>query len=140
MSQTHKRDDLISIMFTVGRLMRAAEGFIANDCSLFHIKVLEFIAEKKNPTMKELAEYFVVTPPSATSLIELLVKTRLLRREADKNDRRTVRISVTAKGKKTLHEGLARSKLLIKKFFSGLTKQEIAEMESIMKKVIKLNS
>ncbi len=67
--------------------------------SMLHGQILRFVVEKKSVTMKDLAQHLSITPPSATSITESLVKKGWLERETDKVDRRVVRIHVTTAGR-----------------------------------------
>ncbi len=48
----------------------------------------------------ELAQQCLLTPPATTELIEALVQEGLVRREDDPSDRRAVRVSLTATGRR----------------------------------------
>jgi DNA-binding MarR family transcriptional regulator len=65
--------------------------------TLPQLEVLNFIVERENPTMKNIAAHMRVTAPSATTLIEYLHTQKLVTRKPDPRDRRGVRIYATAK-------------------------------------------
>ena len=52
--------------------------------SIVQIRVLNFVSQKKDPSMKEVADYFCISSPSATEAIERLIKSGLLTRKANK--------------------------------------------------------
>ena len=54
--------------------------------------------------MKTLAAHLHVTPPSATSMTEGLVKKGWLARETDAKDRRVVRVLVTPQGRAVMRK------------------------------------
>jgi DNA-binding MarR family transcriptional regulator len=68
--------------------------------TLSQLEVLNFVVEKKNPTMKDIAAHMRITAPSATTLVEYLYAQKLVVRKPDPHDRRGVRIFPTSK---TLH-------------------------------------
>lgn len=75
--------------------------------------------------LNELAEAEQVKPPTMSRIVEALVKEGLVRREANKHDRRSVIISPTEKGTKTLHEGRNRREKRLIKLLSQLDSDEV---------------
>src|ERR1700735_1707094 len=92
---------LISLLFIIGRRMRDEVGKREKrePYSMLHFETLHYVEQRKQPSMRDIAGYFRVTPPAATLLIDGLVKNRYLKRTADKKDRRGIRIMLTPKGK-----------------------------------------
>ena len=87
--------------------------------SVAHLEVLKFIAERGDPTMRALADHLGITPPSTSTLVERLVKKGLVSRLYSHSDRRTVRLSLTAKSQR-LFASLNQSKISI---FSTMLKR-----------------
>ena len=85
--------------------------------------------------MKQVADFFFITPPSATSLIDSLVKSKMLKRLPDKNDRRVIHLILTPKGEKTLKKNFAQMTAQIKKVFTCLNEKERKQLISIYKKI-----
>ena len=54
------------------------------------------------PLMKDVAVRLRITPSTATPIIENLVASGWLRRQADRRDRRAIRIAITPKGRRVL--------------------------------------
>ncbi len=75
--------------------------------------------------MNELAEAEQVKPPTMSRVVEALVGEGLVRREANKNDRRSVIISATDKGTKIIYEGRNRREKRLIKLLSQLEAEEI---------------
>ncbi|RKY72244.1 MAG: hypothetical protein DRP97_00920 [Candidatus Latescibacterota bacterium] len=88
--------------------------------------------------MKEVADYFCITPPSATSLINPLVKSEMLKRVYDKNDRRIVRLSITSKGRKELKRGFNKLNNNMKKILMQLNINEQKNIIRILEKLSKI--
>jgi DNA-binding MarR family transcriptional regulator len=103
--------------------------------SMVQLEILRFVVEKKRPVMKDIADYLKITPPSATFLIENLVKAGKLRRVADKKDRRVIRLVITGKGRRTLSEGFKKIKERVKDVFGKLNKEEINNLIKIHRKI-----
>ena len=75
--------------------------------------------------LNELAEAEQVRPPTMSRVVEGLVKEGLVRRETNRDDRRSVMISPTYKGTKILHEGRSRREKRLIKLLSTLNVDEI---------------
>lgn len=65
--------------------------------TMSQLEILRFVMEKKNPTMKNIADHLSITAPSVTTMIEHLYNKNMVDRVADSKDRRGVRIIPTAK-------------------------------------------
>ncbi len=76
-------------------------------------------------TLNELAEAEQVRPPTMSRVVEALVREGLVRREANRDDRRYVIISPTDKGTKIMHEGRNRRERRLIKLLSQLDADEI---------------
>jgi DNA-binding MarR family transcriptional regulator len=110
----------------------------AGSFSLSQIEILRYVAENKQPLMKDVADFLNITPPSATALIDSLVSQKYLKRIPDKNDRRIIRLAETLKGEKTLKQGMAIMKKGMKEIFSKLSKNEINNLIAIHGKLAKI--
>ena len=76
-------------------------------------------------SLNELAEAEQVRPPTMSRVVEALVREGLVRREANRDDRRAVTISSTDKGTKIIHEGRSRREKRLIKLLSQLDPDEI---------------
>jgi len=132
---------IISLIFKTNRLIRERlrkEKKHSDPFSILRLESLRYIAEKGNPLMKEVADYFCITPPSATSLINPLVKSEMLKRVYDKNDRRIVRLSITSKGRKELKRGFNKLNNNMKKILMQLNINEQKNIIRILEKLSKI--
>jgi DNA-binding MarR family transcriptional regulator len=136
--EKNNKNDLIPIIFTVTRLIKKhmASHRKISLFSLTQFKVLDFVAEKETPTMKDVADSLYVTSPSATTIIDHLVKIRELERIYDKKDRRIIHLKLTEKGKKLLatrrKEAITRMNAVLK----NLNKKEKTDLANILNKII----
>lgn len=100
------------------------------------IEVMGIVFHEGNPTMKEIADKLGITPPSTTTVVEVLCDKGLLARELDKSDRRITRVILTPKAIK----GFSRNKNMrlnvIKNIFSKLDKEDMEEFERIVNKLV----
>ncbi len=76
-------------------------------------------------SLNELAEAEQVKPPTMSRIVEALVREGLVRREANRDDRRSVIISPSDKGTKIMHEGRNRREKRLIKLLSTLDTDEI---------------
>lgn len=135
-------EELISHIFIMGRFMRDKmhKQIGTGQCTMMEFETLKYVKDAGKPHMREVAKMFHVTPPAATLMIDGLVKAKLLERVLDPDDRRSVRVSLTPKGKQLLERGIAKKIREMKKHFGVLTPTERAQFIAIIKKIIKNNS
>ncbi|HHE76400.1 MAG TPA: MarR family transcriptional regulator [Candidatus Parcubacteria bacterium] len=131
----------ISLIFKTSRLIRERlrkEKKRPDPFSVLRLEALRYIAEKKSPLMKEVADYFCITPPSATSLINPLVRSGMLKRVYDKNDRRIIHLFISSKGRKELKRGFDEINNNMKKFLTQLNMNELKSLIRILEKLSKI--
>ena len=128
---------LISMVFATSRLIRerAKDREKIDPFSFLQLETLRYVAEKDNPSMRDIADYLCVTPPSATSLINGLAEAGQLERVHDKNDRRFVRLVVTPKGKTVLASGFKKIITRMRKILSNLNARERSDLFKILEKL-----
>lgn len=139
MRKNSEVDHLVSMIFTAKRfiLENIKDSEKIDPFSFLRLEVLRFIKDKKNPTMKDVAAYLHVTPPSATSLVNALVDKGFAKRIKDKKDRRIIHLALTDKGVKYFNKEFARIAKKIKEIYSKLSKKEIKELIKILEKLSK---
>lgn len=132
-------EKITSLLFSFNQKMKEAFGKNTNESipSIVQMRVLYFVNEKKNPSMKEVSEYFCVSSPSATEMIERLIKSGSLTRKANLEDRRSVNIAITKKGKKELNSAKKIADKFIAKSVSNLNKKELENFLEILEKINK---
>ncbi len=132
-------EQLISLIFATTRKIRAQNdsGEKMSINSYLRIGTLIYICENKDPTMKSLADYLNITPPSVTSLVNGLVKSMQIKRIADKKDKRIARLVITPNGKKTLENGLNKKREKLKEILSRLDNLERKNLINILNKLLK---
>lgn len=130
-----KLEQIISLIFRMKQLSHEnMQTEKEKNFSFLQFVALRFIREKK-PLMKEVADFLAVTPPSATSLMNTLSDAGLVRRLADENDRRIVRIAITKKGESSLEEWQKKIANNMRKRLEKLSKQEQENLASILTKL-----
>lgn len=132
-----KADRLISLILNTIKMVHE-QVLTANKLDPFtylRLKTLRFIAEKPNSSMREVAEYFSITPPSTTSIIDALTRMGYVKRTYDKADRRIIRLTITKNGEKNLKEGFKEIKNRMEKLLSKLNEGEKINLAKIMEKL-----
>ena len=105
-------------------------------CSLTHFEVLRFISDKGSVTMKEIAAWLQITPPSASSLVDVLVEKKLVSRVSSKDDRRIINIVLNKEADKIFDSIHNRKMLIFKKIFSNLNSEDKKDLIRILSKCI----
>jgi len=131
MPKTDKINYLISLMFNTGRLIYK-QSHRKNRANIFSFLQLE--------VLKDVANFLCITPASATSLINRLVKAGMLERHFDKNDRRVIRLFITPKGKEALKKEFRKSSLRLRKILTKLNQKEQENLIRIFQKLQKIYS
>jgi len=109
---------------------------VKHDLTFSQIEILGFIGHSGKRTMKEIADYLKITPPSVTTVIEEMEEKGLIKRINDKKDRRVIFITLTEKTKKTFTSIHKRKELIFKEMISRLTKKDQKMLERIIKILI----
>lgn len=130
--------DLIDAIFKLSRFMR--ESIICNNdlthLSMLQLQTLVFLKKHEDSQMSEVANEFNIELPSATSLINKLVKAAFVIRKADIKDRRLVRVSLTQKGKRLLTEAMDEKTKRISQNLKALTAKEKKDLLRITQKMV----
>jgi len=88
------------------------------------------IAHRGQPTMSEVAEELRLHPSTVTVLVDGLVAHGLVRRTADPRDRRVVRVSETAKGRRNHERHMAQMRARVVDMLGGLSDAELAQLHA----------
>lgn len=142
MNQTRGVNQLVELLFKTGQLIREhtkpSEKLSLASFAQLHIMQFVAMADNKKPiNMSAIANHLNITPPSATSLVNNLVKNKDLKRISDTKDRRIVRLELTRRGLKALARGRAQLIKRMEVVFSVLNQKEQNQMISILQKISK---
>jgi len=135
MKNTNKLTELV---FTMSRLTRDGIEEKNSFLSYIQFQTLSFLQKQKKPTMKEISKHIHITAPSATILIDNLVRMKLVSRIHDKIDRRIIRLIITTEGKEELKKGLIAAKKHLIKIFSKLSEKDKNDLMRVLTKLSKL--
>jgi DNA-binding MarR family transcriptional regulator len=87
------------------------------------------IAALGQPTMSEVAEELKLHPSTVTVLVDGLVSHGLVTRKADPHDRRIVRVSETAKGRRNHERHMAEMRARVTEMLAELTDADLASLQ-----------
>lgn len=97
--------------------------------------LVKLLAEKAPITVSEVAQHLGMTAAGATGLIDRLEKAGMVDRERDAEDRRVVRVTLNAEGRRQLAEARRLRRQVLADFFAPLSPDELAELIRLYEKV-----
>jgi DNA-binding MarR family transcriptional regulator len=119
-------DDLLRE--ALGSLRPATPPSREMNITLGQMHCLGTIAQLGNPTMSQVAEALGLHPSTVTVLVDGLVAHGLVSRRADPRDRRVVRVSETAKGRKNHERHMGQMRARVTEMLSSLSDAEIGRV------------
>ena len=132
-------DRIMQTTFDMGRIFRQKMMLCDQDMITMNplqIHALFIVEERKGLTMTELAEALHVSSPSATSLVNRLVKFGWISRGHDAKNRKLVRVQLTAEGKKFLKRKHQERHAIMMELFGFLTPEEQETLASLHEKIV----
>lgn len=140
--QKHSSRDVAhtaSLFYSVRGLVRSelAKGKKLDPYAWLHIETMIYIRDHKGPSMRSIAEHLSITAPSATSLVSVLIKNGITRRERDARDARASRIYLTKKGEKLLVAVQAHGRKILVNVFAPLSSSELATLNRLLAQVLR---
>jgi DNA-binding MarR family transcriptional regulator len=134
--QLETADRLHSAAIRLLRLVRSEDAQSGiGPAQLSALSVLVFGGAK---TVSELALLEQVRPPTMSRIVDGLVQKKLVQRVEDETDRRTVRVSTTAKGEKLMLAGKERRVKALAARFKGLTAADVKTLHSAADLMLRL--
>ncbi|WP_410771902.1 MarR family winged helix-turn-helix transcriptional regulator [Fontibacillus sp. BL9] len=98
----------------------------------FHM--LALIAKKSSCNVSYLSDKLEVKPSAITVMADRLVQSGYIERRHDEQDRRAVLLSVTELGDEVYKEAGARSRKVLRSYFSDLTSHELDVLIGVIEK------
>ena len=127
---------LINLFFMTNRaLHQHMQKKVVTSFSFLQFLTTQFVRENGPVSMKDIATFLSITPASATSLVNGLVKTGVLVRVADKQDRRIIRLSASVYGKKQLGDAENQAKQELKSIFLKLSNDDRTSLVTVLGKL-----
>jgi DNA-binding MarR family transcriptional regulator len=106
------------------------------DLTLQQFAVLNIVHHLARPKMTDLAAELNVTLGNVTSLVDRLIRLKYIRRQADKADRRIVRVGLTVQGKELFAKIEERKRRTMGLLLSKMPPADRRQMLRIMEKLV----
>ena len=110
---------------------------MAHSLTFSQLEILHFIGVKGVKTMKSIADYLKIAPPSATELVKEMEKRKLIKRVVGKKDRRIISISLTRIARKNYISILSKKEAILFQMTSKLSKKDKENLKRIIKIITK---
>ncbi len=121
---TNKINDKFYKKFKLTRIQFTTLGFL-------------YIVGENGYSLSEISKKLDITKPSASALIDRMVKLSMVERVSDKEDRRKIKIIIASYGKEIMEEALKYNEELKKKTLSFLTEEERLTFYKLLLKIKK---
>jgi DNA-binding MarR family transcriptional regulator len=128
---------LINLFFMTHRSLHKhmQEAKVITAFSFLQFITMKFVSEAGQASMKGIARFLSITPASATSLVNGLVRMGVLERIADASDRRVILLRPTAHGRKALSRTDSQAKKELKRIFQQLSDKDRESLTTILEKL-----
>ncbi len=140
--QKKQTDDIISSFLAIGRQMRQRceiDQTLRQEVTIAQLEALRYIGEQKKVTMKEVGSFLSIAAPSATVLIDRLVRLDLVLRDQDSASRRSVVVQLTKKGKDILRKALLTRRIKLEALLDNLNQKDRETLFQLLEKMIHIN-
>ncbi len=130
-------DQIIQTVFELGRVIRhdviaKEKGKVGDRTNFLQIHALFLIDAHEGMTMKEFATAMMVTSPSATSFVNRLVKMGWVTRVSDPNNRKVIRLKLSAKGKTVMKKRMSEKREHMRSILDLLPAKDQSDMARIL--------
>lgn len=132
--------DLFSIPAYSHRIVRSKFTKVALEnievsLTPLHFEIMVLLNEEGTLPVAKIGERLVLAKAHMTQLVDKLVENEIVIREADPDDRRVTRISITVKGKETLDKIHERVGCAFEKALSSLSEKDLKELTTSLSKI-----
>jgi DNA-binding MarR family transcriptional regulator len=130
-----------TLFFMVRGLVRTklAQGRRLDPYAWLRIETMVYIRDNAGAPMKDIAAYLSITAPSATSLVNALVKGGFVERRTDPRDKRALRVYLTKKGQKKLQEAMKHGMQVLGELFAPLSAKDLKAFSGHLERIQKGN-
>ena len=110
---------------------------LKEDLTFSQLEILHFIGIDGEKTMKSIADYLKITPPSVTELIKEMERKNIVRRIMGEVDRRVVSIKLTDSARKNYISISKNKEAILNQIVSKLNNKDKKELVKIINKLTK---
>jgi len=126
-----KRDEMVRQLHSAAlhlmRYVRTADTILGVPPA--QLSALSVVVFGSGKSMSELAQTEQVTAPTMSRIVDGLVKEGLVRRGVDKEDRRSIMISATEKGRRIMLQGRSNREKQLLQIVEPLAKKELEVLQ-----------
>lgn len=97
---------------------------------------MEYLCRHHSVPMNEVADFLTISRPAATGLITRLLAQGLARRETDRRDRRIVRVTITAKGRRIVQTVWDKKRKTLTEVFGRISPRDRAHYLATLERVV----
>jgi DNA-binding MarR family transcriptional regulator len=108
------------------------------DFSISQAKALSLFEDGSEFTMTELSNLLKVSLPTATEMVDRLVKAKLVTRKRSKNDRRVVMVALSQFGRRIKGEFLQHKRNIIEEVLIQLPEKEREDLVKAMERTMEI--
>lgn len=109
---------------------------LKHELTFSQVEVLRFVGHDGKKTMKSIASYLKITPPSTTAIVVEMEKKGLVVRRSEKSDKRVVYIELTKNTKKLYGSLCKRKEAILEKMVSKLSASDQKNLSRIIRILI----
>ena len=137
MKQQKTMGEIIHSFFGAFRAIKSQGNFASPlfQMPLAQMETLRFIGEREPVSMKEVADFLAITPPSATVMVNNLVDLGYAERSLGVKDRRVISLMLTKKGRQVLSRAVTERCRKMQKLLGRLNGKEQALLLNLLKKM-----
>ena len=99
------------------------------------VEVMRLLGEEGSLHIAEIGSRLQIAKAQMTQLIDRLVELGIVRRAADKNDRRLINVTLTRRGRSVLKKHMHSFALATREALSGLSDAELANVSLYLRKL-----
>lgn len=133
MSKAKLLENFFDLSLKIKRLM--SQGGQDQPITLFQLRILSFIGERRDCTPGQVAEAFYMSSSAVAQLIDRLLVSEFITRENDSEDRRIFRLRLTPKGREEINRLKKAREKSLKLLTKHLDEKDLAELIHILQKV-----
>lgn len=127
------REDYNRLLKSMRHMMNINPTVLLKNVTLAELKLIycaqEYLKNEGRPVSSaEAAERLGISAPAVSRTVKGLEVKGCLKRRIDDNDRRSIKIEVTEKGRELLEENMKRCIALLDRIFAEFSDEELADM------------
>jgi DNA-binding MarR family transcriptional regulator len=127
-----RADYLVSLMPRLGKSLHTrvsqCKFSLTHDLTEGQMALLFFLGENGPANMRELARMGQVAMSTMTEIVDRMVKLKLVSREQDKKDRRSIRVRATPAGRRAFKAKFNNAREIFRQLLASLSEQDQKEL------------